>query len=55
MRAAIQTLGATQRQDAQQRRDAFATALANKLGIDPAKAKAVLGAFAAQRHERRGP
>jgi biotin operon repressor len=58
VRSAIAQAFQARRQDRQQRRDAFATALAAKLGIDPAKAKAALADFAAQRPMggwRRGP
>jgi Clp amino terminal domain, pathogenicity island component len=45
VRAAIEKIGRTMFQDRQQRIDDFATALAGKLGIDPAKAKQALESF----------
>jgi transposase-like protein len=47
--AAIVKVFRAGQQDREQRRDALATALAGKLGIAPAKAKAALADFAAQR------
>jgi hypothetical protein len=49
VRAALQTLAPTRRQEIQQRRDALATALAAELKLDPDKVKAALNDFAAQR------
>jgi hypothetical protein len=49
VRSALRSLAPKRRQEIRQRRDAFATALAAKLKLDPDKVKAALDDFAAQR------